>query len=211
MSADPSVLEGEFDRGYAAEQLRRSRAPLRRLVKAFYLRNMLRELQGPTVDFGCGAGQLLSRLPAGSVGLEVNPHLVAELEAQGLTVIQARGDIADFDLPDLPAGCFKSLVIAHVLEHLPDPSLAFGRLLDACRRLGIDRVLVVVPGARGFSSDGTHKTFVDREYVVDCFDADRHGFRRVVMRYFPIDWAPLGRILVFHEMLVLFESTARVR
>ena len=66
----------EFGSAYANEQLRRSRHPLRRLIKKFYLDRVLRELRGPTIDFGCGAGQLLARLPADSVGLEVNPHLV---------------------------------------------------------------------------------------------------------------------------------------
>ena len=66
----------EFGSAYAVEQLRRSRHPLRRLIKKFYLDRVLRELRGPTIDFGCGAGQLLARLPADSVGLEVNPPLV---------------------------------------------------------------------------------------------------------------------------------------
>ena len=69
--------------------------------------------------------------------------------------------MTDFDLGDLPVGQFRSLVIAHVLEHLPDPATAIDRLLSASRRLGIRRVVVVVPGAKGFASDKTHKTFID--------------------------------------------------
>ena len=47
----------EFDRHYAAEQVRRSRHPLRRIVKGFYLREVLRDVVGPSIDFGCGASQ----------------------------------------------------------------------------------------------------------------------------------------------------------
>ncbi|MEO8407474.1 MAG: hypothetical protein ABI476_03505, partial [Oxalobacteraceae bacterium] len=65
-------------------QLRRSRHPLRKSIKFFYLKNILRDVVGKTIDFGCGAGQLLTGLPAGSVGLEVNPHLVDALRKAGL-------------------------------------------------------------------------------------------------------------------------------
>ena len=60
----------EFDERYASEQVRRSRHPLRRLIKHFNLDNVLRELAGSTIDIGCGAGQLLRRLPPGSIGLD---------------------------------------------------------------------------------------------------------------------------------------------
>ena len=121
-----------FDREYAAEQLRRARHPLRRLVKGFYLRNILRDVRGATIDFGCGAGQLLSRLPAGSIGLEVNPHLIEALRNAGHSVRPSRGDMQDFELEGIESGCFQTLVIAHVLEHLQNPEAALRVLLAAC-------------------------------------------------------------------------------
>ena len=198
----------DFDRDYAAEQLRRSRHPLRRLVKGLYLWNILRDVRGPTIDFGCGAGQLLAKLPTGSVGLEVNPHLLEALTAAGFTVRRARAEPVDFDLREFEAGRFRTLVIAHVLEHLPDPALALQALFAASRRLGIERVIVVVPGAKGFSSDRTHKTFVDRAYV----DAQlRHcdaGFVPSKITYFPGRWEWIGRYFAFHELKVVFDRQA---
>jgi SAM-dependent methyltransferase len=155
MNTKTDAAAGEFDLSYAAEQLRRSQSPWRRLIKGFYLRSMLRQLSGPTVDFGCGAGQLLARLPSGSVGIEVNPHLIESLRGAGHQVFAARAEISDFELRDLPPGRFQSLVIAHVLEHLPDPALAIDVLLSACRRIGIRRVLVVVSGCLGFRPRST--------------------------------------------------------
>jgi hypothetical protein len=63
----------EFDKNYAAEQLRRRRHPLRRLVKRHYLNNILSEVRGPTIDFGCGAGQLLARFPPARWGSKSIP------------------------------------------------------------------------------------------------------------------------------------------
>lgn len=205
-NANSPVLE--FDRHYAAEQLRRSNHPLRRFVKGFYLRNMLRDVRGPCIDFGCGAGQLLARLPSGSVGLEVNPHLIESLRGRGLDVRQAHAEMRDFELIGLPAGTFRTLVIAHVLEHLPDPAAALQVLLASCRRLGIERVIVVVPGAKGYASDHTHKTFITRRWLDDNTPQQQSGFVRSRVEYFPGPWAWVGRHFIFHEMKVVFDRKA---
>lgn len=82
----------EFGSDYAQEQLRRSRHPLRRIIKHFYINNILQDVEGHSIDFGCGAGQLLARLPAGSLGLEVNSFVVEALRQQGLNLQQYNPD-----------------------------------------------------------------------------------------------------------------------
>ena len=198
----------DFDFEYAAEQLRRARHPVRRLVKSFYLRNVLRDVRGPTIDFGCGAGQLLARLPAGSVGLEVNPHLIKALKVAGCTVQLARADMRDFELEGVEPGRFRTLVIAHVLEHLPDPAAALRILLAACNRLAIERVIVVVPGAKGFASDRTHKTFIDMAYLQSKMLARVEDFVLTRTSFFPGPWEGIGRYFVFHELKVVFDRQA---
>ena len=198
----------EFDHVYAAEQLRRSRHQLRRFIKGFYLRHILADVKGPSIDFGCGAGQLLERLPPGSVGLEVNPHLIESLRNSGQTVRQACADIQDFELNGFDRDIFKTLVIAHVLEHMPDPAAALGVLLAACQRIGIERIIVVVPGAKGYLLDRTHKTFINRAYVESCLPLHSDGFIRSRLSYFPGPWEWIGRYFVFHEMKLVFDRVA---
>ena len=196
----------EFDARYAAEQLRRSRHPLRRLIKRFYLDNVLREVEGSTIDLGCGAGQLLRRLPAGSLGLEVNAVLVDELKRDGLDVLHYDAVADDFQLTPVPQGRFQSLVISHVLEHFEDADKVMTKLLKSCRRLGVGRVVVVVPGETGYRSDATHKTFIDLAYVAS------HGLERVggyalaKRHHFPIDAERVGRYFVFHELTLVFAA-----
>lgn len=196
----------EFDSKYAAEQLRRSRHPLRRLIKGFYLREILREVRGPCIDFGCGAGQLLTKLPPGSVGLEVNPFLISSLRERGLSVVEARAEMQDFELGSFANGVFRTLVIAHVLEHLPDPLAALQVLFAACTRLGIERVIVVVPGAVGYASDHTHKTFISQKWLDSNMPTEFAGFMRSSINYFPGNLEWIGRYFVFHEMKVVFDS-----
>lgn len=201
----------EFDQQYALEQFRRSRHPLRRFVKGFYLRNTLRDVRGPTIDFGCGAGQLLALLPPGSAGFEVNKYLIEELRRAGLTVHQSRAVMQDFELTGLTPGKFRTLVIAHVLEHLPDPAQALRVLLRACGRLGIDRVVVIVPGAKGYASDRTHKTFIDRTYVETKLRDTESGFVITSTSYFPGPWEWVGRYFIFHEMKVVFDRLSEIK
>lgn len=201
------MISMEFDDQYAAEQLRRSRHPLRRVVKRFYLRNILRDVRGPTIDFGCGAGQLLARLPPGSVGMEVNPYLIKSLRKSGLSVRQALGCQRDFTLEAFEPGGFRTLVIAHVLEHLEDPVAALRLLFSSCRRLGIERVIAVVPGHKGFSSDATHRTFIDRNFLYDEVPQGLDGFWCSSASFFPLPWEWVGRHYVFHEMKVVFDRS----
>jgi SAM-dependent methyltransferase len=195
----------EFDRRYAEEQLRRASHPLRRFIKGFYLRSILRDVRGPAIDFGCGAGQLLERLPAGSIGLELNTHLIENLRGRGLDVRRALGDERDFELRECEPMRFRTLVIAHVIEHLHDPAPALHTLLASCRRLGVQRVIVVVPGAKGFASDATHRTPVDRAYVERHLGRHCEGFALTRLGYFPGPWAWIGAWFVFHEMKFVYD------
>ncbi len=206
MTLHPVPDAAGFDADYAAEQLRRSRHPLRRLVKGFYLRSVLSLVRGPTIDYGCGAGQLLALLPPGSIGLEVNPHLINAHTQAGLTVRQWQANDEGFDLPSLEAGCYKTLVISHVLEHLPDPTAALTRLLQACVRLGVQKLIVIVPGSKGFASDTTHRSFIDSKFVVTHRWQRLAGFALRRQRFFPLPWEGGGGLYIYNEMQLVFDQ-----
>jgi SAM-dependent methyltransferase len=200
---------GEFGAEYAHEQLRRSRHPLRRAIKRFYLDNILADVRGRTIDFGCGAGQLLERLPPGSVGFEINRHLVERLRARGLDARPYDPDADRLAFDALPAGLYRTFVIAHVLEHFADAASVLRTLLGSCARLGVERVIVVVPGRKGYASDPTHKTFIDRRYL----EANGLGacgeFALARSRYFPIDRESIGDHFVFHEFTFVYDRLGR--
>lgn len=194
----------EFDLAYAEEQLRRARHPLRQKIKSAYLRNVLRELDGASVDLGCGAGQMLERMPSGSVGIEVNPHLIAHLRGRGLSVIDAAGSADPFELAFLPAGRYRCLVLSHVLEHFDAADACLRRLLARCRQLGIEKLVVVVPGWAGFKSDRTHRTFVDRAYLAEHDLLSCEGFSVASIGYFPLNFEAAGRLTAYQEMKVVY-------
>lgn len=195
----------EFDKHYAAEQLRRSRHLLRRLVKRRYVDNILREVTGPTIDFGCGAGQLLARLPAGSVGLEINPYLVEELRRTGLNVLPYNPNADQFTLREFPVDHYKTMVIAHVIEHFADCAQAVRKIWRTCGRLGIRKIIVIVPGEKGFRSDNTHKTFVNQRYLHNEGLLTCEGYAVTKTGYFPINTEGFGKHFTYHEFKIVYE------
>lgn len=197
-----------YDQRYTRYQLDRGR--VRKFVRRLYLDSAARKLRGPTVDFGCGVGELLSRLPHGSIGLEINPVSVEYCRSQGLDARVYDGDADQWSLGLLDAGeGLQSLVISHVLEHLEQPMDTLARLLQACERLGIDRVLVIVPGRRGYDSDATHRTFIELGMLSDPTVVADTDFTLAASGYFPGNLRTLGRLFPHHELQVVYRAAPR--
>ncbi len=198
-------MTSEFSRDYAAEQLRRSRHSFRKIIKRLYVRNILKDVIGPSIDFGCGAGQLLARLPYGSVGVEVNPFLIDELTGVGLNVIHYDAEVDRFELANFPENYYSTFIMSHILEHFADAAQVIKTLLHSCRRLGIKRIILVLPGWKGYLSDHTHKTYVDIHYLQINGLIYCEGYLLSRQRYFPINKESIGKYFVFHELIVVFD------
>lgn len=195
----------EFDSAYTRYQL--SRSPLRRIVRRAYLKRAASLVSGPTLDFGCGVGELLRLLPRGSRGVEYNLATVEYCQERGLAVDAYNGFNDDWSLSGLPQGDrFDSMVISHVLEHLEAPIEVFKKLLVAASRHGVERVLVIVPGMAGFKVDPTHLTFVNHKMLSDLSIPAVTGFRCVDAGYFPGNIRSIGNWFAYHELQMVFRS-----
>lgn len=195
-------MSSEFDERYTTYQVKRS--VVRRMVRRLYLRSAASQLSGPTLDFGCGIGELLARLPPGSMGLEYNRATVDYCRSKGMDVSWYDGSVDDWRLSTVATGRqFESMVVSHVLEHLDDPMAILSKLMLAARRLGVVRVLTIVPGRAGYRLDPTHRTFVDRAVLADQA-IHAAGFKLQCSRYFPGDFQSLGNWFSHHELQALF-------
>ncbi len=199
---------GDYGEDYARYQLERS--GFRKAVRKIYLQSAASQLKGPTVDLGCGVGELLSRLPDGSIGLDVNPVSVAHCRRRELEAHVYDGEADDWSLSPLDGRTdLQSLVISHVLEHLDEPMDKLSRLLGACSRIGIERVLVIVPGRRGFASDATHRTFINAAMLSTPVTTNRAGFSLTSTRHFPLNVAVVGKFFTHLELQAIFDSRAK--
>jgi trans-aconitate methyltransferase len=194
----------EFGSNYAAGQINRRQNVLRRFIKSFYVSRILKHVDGLAVDLGCGAGQILERLPHGSLGIEVNPFLVADLKQRGHQVVEAKPDAIRLDVSGVPAEKFKTLVLSHVLEHFNQADQVLRRLLSDCAERGISTVIVVVPGQVGYRSDSTHKTFVTLEYLKEKDLLTTKDFLMTYSSYFPGNFKFIGEYFIYHELMLVY-------
>jgi trans-aconitate methyltransferase len=193
------VSEYEYDHRYTRYQA--DRGSFRKAVRRVYLSKAQSYVTGPTLDLGCGIGELLSRLPAGSKGLEYNRDTVAHCVARGLDVEWYDGFADDWSLSAVEEGRFISMVISHVLEHLREPMTILRKVLGAAEHRGVTRVLVIVPGKAGYASDRTHVTFVDREMLQAAVKDST--WRVDHAQYFPGNFRGIGDRFAYHELQML--------
>lgn len=110
-------------------------------------------VSGRALDVGCGIGDFL-KFRSGTVGVDVNPHAVKWCRQRGLDChLMVAGHLP------FPDASFDCAVLDNVLEHLAEPVLLLGEI----RRILIPsgRLLVGVPGRRGYELDPDHKVFYD--------------------------------------------------
>ena len=111
----------EYGQEYTDYQAGRSR--LRKVLRRPWLRAAAGFVEGPSIDLGCGVGELLERLPAGSMGLEINKASVDHCRAKGLDVTYYDGWADDWRLTvvrDAASGRAGALAPGTSLDD-PDP------------------------------------------------------------------------------------------
>lgn len=189
---------------YTAYQLERS--AFRRWVRNnLYIKNMIQFATGPTIDFGCGVGEVLEQLPVDSIGLEVNETAVAYCQRRGLNVQLYDPELDDYRLAAFKPSHYKALLMAHVLEHLTDSHEVVKKLLTTGERLGLDQLIFVVPGVKGFQHDATHQTFLDRDYFLKHGLTAYGSYKLIHQKYFPINSKVFSAYFTHNELVSVYE------
>ena len=144
-----------------------------------------RRLQGKVLDVGCGIGDMLS-FRTGTVGVDVNPLLVEHCRSRGVEAHLSQSDRLPFRDQS-----FDGALLDNVLEHLADPRAVLSEIGRVLVPRG--RLVVGVPGRRGYQRDSDHKVFYDEESLVRCLAAS--GFAVTDMFVTPFRSRVLDRVL----------------
>jgi 2-polyprenyl-3-methyl-5-hydroxy-6-metoxy-1,4-benzoquinol methylase len=169
-------------------------------VQAPYRWNIRRLHLGFTLDVGCGLGRNLAHLEGNGVGIDHNDACVAAARKQGLTAYAP----AEFDHSiDARPGRFDSLLVSHVIEHLPEAEASdlIAKYLPYVKANG--RVVVITPQEAGQRSDPTHVRFVDVEATRDLMAP--LGWRVATQRSFPFP-RRVGKVFPYNEFVVVCEQ-----
>jgi len=182
-----------------------NRGLVRSLVRKQYFNNILKRIDGPTIDLGCGAGNLLESLPHSSIGLEINLKAIEFCKKKGLNVVHYNPEIDQYQFKSFIKGQFKYFTMLHVLEHVETPELVVRKILLSCQRLGIKKVFFVVPGLKGFRSDSTHKTMITKSFF-NKFELLKVGeFEICEQSFYPFNFSWVGNIFTHNELIVRYE------
>jgi SAM-dependent methyltransferase len=134
-----------------------------------------RFLLGKVLDIGCGIGDYLS-VNANSVGIDINPFNVKYCMENGLTAALIENN--QFPAED---ASFDGAILDNVLEHLTHPEIT---LNEAKRVLKIGgRLLIGVPGIKGYTMDSDHKIFYDEAKMKELLL--KLGFKNIRFLYTP--------------------------
>ena len=112
------------------------------------------------LDVGCGIGDR-----SGTVGTDINSRAVAWCRDNGY-----RAELMMLDTLPFKIAVFDGVVLDSVLEHI----VSLEPLLAEVRRVlrpGA-RVMIGVPGSKGYASDPDHKVFYDKALLVAVMAAE---------------------------------------
>lgn len=138
-----NITDGEWSgvwekiRGYPSflYQSKRISDTIRILNKSYFKK--------PILDAACGSGYILSALPKGSVGIELNPRHVKRALVNAPEAKVIKGDIEHIIYPD---NYFNTVIITEVFEHIPDPKIIISEVWRVLKKGG--KVVVTVPNRK---------------------------------------------------------------
>ena len=178
---------------------------LRRIIRNIYLRDIQSYCFGKTIDFGCGVGELLAMLPEGSTGFEVNEVAVNYCKAQGLDVRLYEPEQDSYEFKMIEKGVYSCFTMNHVLEHLENSNTIIEKIFERCEALGFQRLVFTVPGIKGYQSDDTHRTFIDRQYFENHNLLNHPNFSLAASKYFPVNSKTFSRYFTHNELRLIFD------
>lgn len=192
----------EFNSYYANLQLKRSL--FRKYIRHFfYLKNIIKLNKGKAIDFGCSTGELLKLLPGGSIGLDIDKTAIRYCLSQNLNAKVYAPSKDKYKFSFLKKD-YQTLIMNHVLEHLPNTAKTMNDIFLNATELGIIRLIIIVPGEKGFESDKNHLTFIDKNFFAKL---PKNAYRMTYQKYYPFNTRYFGKYSRYQELVIVFDKS----
>jgi 2-polyprenyl-3-methyl-5-hydroxy-6-metoxy-1,4-benzoquinol methylase len=196
-----------YDEKYTEYQVNRSK--IRFFIRSFYIKNILRFVIGRSIDFGCGSGDLLKKLPEGSMGTDINQFSINYCRENSLNVIPYIIENDKYQLNIFNEGVYDTIIFSHVLEHIGNAKETIKTLFTSILRLNIKRIIIIVPGIKGFLYDNTHKTYIDFDYIYKNNLEKLCGYEIIYKKYYPFNSKLLSKYFTHNELIMVYDKISK--
>lgn len=168
-------------------------------VQRPYRWNLGRLKLGKTLDVGCGIGRNLHNLSKESVGVDHNKFAVEQAVNEGLNALT----LDEFKKKKYKRGYFKSMLLAHVLEHMStaDGKKIIRQYLPFVKR----NIVIICPQEKGFTTDETHTNFLDGKDIEKILEDVGLVVEKSYSFPFP---RVVGRVFAYNETVVVAHKKA---
>ena len=172
----------------------------RSLIGLLYRKHLLypsicEHLNGHVLDIGCGIGDFL-KFRANTVGVDINQETVNHCCEMGLNAQVMKENILPFE-----SKIFDAVVLDNVLEHIIDPTLLLIQIARVLKSKG--KLLVGVPGKKGYKRDSDHKVFYDLEKLIKLMN--QNNFSYITHFYKPISFINLSNMISQHSLYSIYD------
>ena len=155
-------------------------------------------LKGNILDFGCGIGDFLN-YNDNSVGVDINQYNVNYCNSLGLDVKLIKNNCIPFD-----ENSFACVIMDNVIEHILQSEVD-----DVLREILRDlkpngRLLIGVPGVKGYKSDDDHKCFYSEQSLIKLLKS--HKCNKLASTHMPIHVIWLQHYISQYCIYILFEN-----
>ena len=173
---------------------KRSRLGLIYRINILYPK-LIKYLDGRVLDIGCGLGDFLEFRPQ-TVGIDINPLLIEYCKKKNLDVYQMEYDKIPFE-----DNTFDSILLDNVLEHINNPKMLLIEIYRSLMSKG--KLLIGVPGKKGFKRDSDHKKFYDKNSLINLVEG--FGYKYKTHFYTPINMNLFSNMISQHCLYCQFE------
>jgi len=132
------------------------------------------------LDVGCGIGDFL-RYRKNTFGVEINEKAVFYCLKEGFNVCKMEADVLPFQ-----SSVFDCVVLDNVLEHIQEPEPILKEINRVLNKKG--KVIIGVPGKKGFDRDSDHKIFYDKNRLLECLESNGFKVKKTFYMPFKFDW-----------------------
>ncbi len=148
--------------------------------KYFLFPILLKNIKGELIDIGAGLGDFC-KLYKKSVAADINKLAVENYKLRNI-----KGVLIKNNKIDIQDSYFDTSIMDNVIEHIENPEGILNEIKRILKNNG--RLIIGVPGVKGFNNDFDHKVFYDQKSLTHLMSNFNFELEKVFHTPFKNNW-----------------------